>query len=98
MCSREIRYYEKLTGEKVRYCDVSATANPAADLSREDALARFHVRLPDGSLVVGAAAFLALWRATPGFGFVGLLLSSKPMVAVLDVAYSGFLQVRRLWR
>jgi predicted DCC family thiol-disulfide oxidoreductase YuxK len=56
------------------------------------------VRLADGALVSGAAAFLALWRQTPGFGLAGRLLSVRPVVAVLDLAYDGFLKLRRLWR
>lgn len=98
ICSREIGFYRKRTGGAVAYCDVATEACPAPDLSREDALARLHARLPDGSLVSGAAAFIALWRATPGLSVLAAPLSARPVVAVLDVAYSGFLKLRRLWR
>ena len=98
VCRREIGFYRKRTGAEVRYCDVAAEVCPAPDLDRERALRRFHVRLPDGILVSGAAAFLALWRATPGFRLPARLLSSAPVVAVLDMAYGGFLTLRRLWR
>jgi hypothetical protein len=73
-------------------------ACPAPDLGREAALERFHVRLAGGELVSGAAAFLALWRETPGFRYLAMALSPRPVVAVLDVAYEGFLKLRRLWR
>jgi predicted DCC family thiol-disulfide oxidoreductase YuxK len=98
VCRREIGFYQKRTGTGVSYCDVAAEARPAPDLGREEALQRFHVRLPDGRLVSGAAAFLALWRETPGFRALGRLLSTAPVVAVLDVAYAGFLKIRKLWR
>jgi predicted DCC family thiol-disulfide oxidoreductase YuxK len=98
VCRREIGFYQKRTGAQVSYCDVAAEVCPAPDLRREDALRRFHVRLADGVLVSGAAAFLALWRATPGFRFPARLLSARPVVAALDVAYDGFLKLRRLWR
>lgn len=98
VCRREIGFYQSRTGGAVTYCDVTAEVCPAPDLSREEALRRFHVRQADGALVSGAAAFLALWRATPGFRLAGRLLSARPVVAVLDVAYSGFLRLRRLWR
>ena len=98
VCRREIGFYSKRTGGAVSYCDVATEACPAPDLNRDEALQRFHVRLPDGALVSGAAAFLALWRVTPGFRLAGTLLSSAPAVAVLDVAYAGFLKLRRLWR
>ena len=98
VCRREIGFYQKRTGANVSYCDVAAEVCPAPDLNREDALQRFHVRLADGALVSGAAAFLALWRATPGFRLPATLLSARPVVALLDVAYGGFLKLRRLWR
>ena len=98
VCRREIGFYRTRTGEAVTYCDAALDARPAPDLSREAALERFHVRLADGSLLSGAAAFLALWRQTPGFRLAGRLLSPKPVVSVLDVAYDGFLKLRRLWR
>lgn len=98
VCRREIGFYQKRTGGAVAYCDVAAEATPAPDLDREQALRRFHVRLPDGALVSGATAFLALWRATPGFRGAARLLSVPPVVAVLDVAYAGFLKLRKLWR
>ena len=98
VCRREIGFYRKRTGAAVSYCDVAAEVCPAPDLRREDALQRFHVRLRDGALVSGAAAFLALWRETPGFRLPARLLSVRPVVAVLDRAYDGFLKLRRLWR
>jgi predicted DCC family thiol-disulfide oxidoreductase YuxK len=98
VCRREIGFYQKRTGGEVAYCNVASEVRPAPDLGREEALRRFHVRLPDGALVSGAAAFLALWRATPGFRLPARLLSAPPVVAALEVAYGGFLKVRRLWR
>lgn len=98
VCRREIGFYQRRTDGEVAYCDVAAGASPAPDLSREAALRRFHVRLADGSLVSGAAAFLALWRSTPGFRTAGRILSVKPAVAVLDAAYVLFLKLRPLWR
>jgi predicted DCC family thiol-disulfide oxidoreductase YuxK len=98
VCRREIGYYQGRTGEAVAYCDVAATVDPAPDLTREYALKRFHVRLADGQLVSGAAAFLALWGQVPGFSRIASLLSVKPVVAMLDVAYLGFLRLRKLWR
>ena len=41
---------------------------------------------------------LALWRQTPGFRVPARLLSARPIVAALDVAYGGFLKIRRAWR
>jgi predicted DCC family thiol-disulfide oxidoreductase YuxK len=98
VCRREIGFYQKRTGGAVSYCDVAAEVCPAPDLGREEALQRFHVRLADGALVSGARAFLALWGQTPGFKAASKLLSPRPVVALLDLAYAGFLKLRRLWR
>ena len=98
VCRREIGFYQSRTGDAVTYCDVAAEVCPAPGLTREEALRRFHVRLADGALISGAAAFLALWRETPGFRRAAALLSRRPVVAVLDAAYAGFLKLRRLWR
>ena len=98
VCRREIGYYQGRTGDGVIYCDAAAAADPAPDLKREDALKRFHVRLADGRLVSGTAAFIVLWGQVPGFARIAAILSARPIVAVLDVAYLGFLRLRRLWR
>lgn len=98
VCSREIGFYQKRTGADVSYCNVAGESRPAPDLDRDAALQRFHVRLANGALVSGAAAFLALWAATPGFRLPARLLSAPPVVASLDFAYGGFLKLRRLWR
>jgi predicted DCC family thiol-disulfide oxidoreductase YuxK len=40
--------------------------------TREQLLARFHVRGSDGQLLSGAQAFLALWAALPGWRWLAL--------------------------
>ena len=83
-------------------CWVDAAAGDGTDLgpglSREAALARLHVRRADGSLVGGAAAFVALWAALPRTATLARWLNHRPVLALLDAAYSLFLVVRRAWR
>lgn len=64
------------------------------DLDRAAALARFHVRRPDGTLVSGAAGFAALWRALPGFALLGRLASVPPVTTLGELAYRLFLPLR----
>jgi predicted DCC family thiol-disulfide oxidoreductase YuxK len=101
VCSREIAMYRRQPGaEGLRWVDAAA-CDPAAfgtGLSRDAALARLHVRRADGSLVGGAAAFVAMWAALPRTASLARWLNHRPVLALLDVAYSGFLVVRRLWR
>lgn len=76
-------------------CDVAAFG---PGLSREAALAQLHVRRADGSLVGGAAAFIAMWAALPRTARLARWLNHRPVLVLLDAAYAVFLRVRRLWR
>ncbi len=101
VCSREIAHYRTRAGaERLAFVDVSAAAgnDPAPDLSREAALARMHARLPDGTLVSGAAAFAALWSALPGWRWLGRVVALPGPRHVAEGAYRLFLAARPLWR
>lgn len=105
VCSREIGFYRDRPGtEGLAWVDVSREApmGPGAGAGggpdRATALARFHVRLPDGRIVSGAAAFAALWQRVPGFRRLGRLVSWRPVAPAAELAYRAFLRLRRLWR
>lgn len=87
---------EALAGTKWR--DVAGADAPPEGVSREAALARFHVRLGDGRVVAGAQAFLALFKANRRLRPVAALLDRQPFLLLLDAAYWAFLRLRRLWR
>jgi predicted DCC family thiol-disulfide oxidoreductase YuxK len=98
ICAKEISWYQPRAGG-VTFANIDAdTAAPAPDLTREAALARLHARTTDGRLVSGASAFIALWRTIPALRPLARVLDNRPTIAVLDVAYAGFLRVRKLWR
>ena len=101
LCRREIAHYRKLDGaDAIHWIDVANASAGAlgADLDRDAALARLHVRGADGRLVSGAAAFAALWRRLPAYAWLGRVASIRPVQWVLEGGYRGFLAVRRLWR
>lgn len=104
VCRREIAVYQRGAGaDAVCWVDASACAPDALghDLPRDQALARLHLRQADGRLVQGAAAFLAMWAALPQHPRLARLarvLDRPPLVRLLDLAYTAFLRVRRLWR
>ena len=101
ICSREIAFYRARPGAEGFECvDVVNSPEQALGpgLSREAALARMHVRLADGKLLSGAAAFAAMWRRMPGFRLLGRLLAIPPFGAIAELGYRGFLRVRRVWR
>jgi hypothetical protein len=70
LCRREIGLYRRLRPKApVCFSDLSDRTQPLPpDTTREQLLARFHVRRSDGELLSGAQAFLALWAALAGPG------------------------------
>lgn len=102
VCSREIALYQRLSeGQADRPVFENIAADGAAlpeGLGREEAMARFHVRLASGEMVSGAAAFIALWRATPRFRLLGRIVSVPPGPWLLERAYRAFLRLRPMWR
>jgi predicted DCC family thiol-disulfide oxidoreductase YuxK len=101
VCSREVAMYRRQPGaDGVRWVDVARceTADLGYGLTREAAMARLHLRRPDGSLVSGAEAFAALWQALPRWSWLGRLLGSGLGLRLLEAGYGAFLVVRTVWR
>ena len=101
VCSREMALYRRQPGaEACVWVDASACAEPelGPGLTREAALARFHVRRADGELVAGTRGFAALWRALPRTAWLGRVAAFGPMPMLLDIGYRVFLALRPLWR
>lgn len=93
--------YQRQPGaDQVRWVDVARCSADelGADLNREAALARLHMRRADGQLVSGAEAFTTLWQALPRWAWLGRLLSFRPVLWMLEAAYRAFLWVRQTWR
>ncbi len=101
LCRREIAHYQRrASGADIQWIDASACDDGALGngLTRAAALSRLHVRAADGSLVSGAAAFAAIWARVPGYGWAASVASRRPVLRLLEMAYSGFLRLRPLWR
>ena len=99
LCRREINMYRQVSGsDKIAWVDVSATPGSKIedDLSKIDALRRFHVRREDGELTSGAEAFADLWMALPGLSCAGKLLALPGIRHVAELFYRVFLYVRPL--
>lgn len=97
LCAREIAFYRKQQGAPgITWVDVSRTdvTDLPNGLSRQDALARFHVQTEDGNLVEGAAAFVHLWSALPRFRLAGKVARIPPLLWILERLYSLFLHLR----
>lgn len=100
ICRKEINSYQSLKGaEDIAWEDVSQApqgGSVAPDLSRAKAMARFHIRRADGSLVSGGYAFAELWTTLPRLRWLGRMFQVKPLGWMLDQGYSLFLRIRPL--
>lgn len=101
LCSKEIATYRASRGaDQLRWVDAQACDEAALGpaLDREAALARLHVRLPDGTLLSGAAAFVAIWQKLPAFRLLAWLGRVPGALLVMEAGYRAFLRLRPLWR
>nr|WP_254448103.1 DCC1-like thiol-disulfide oxidoreductase family protein [Ruegeria arenilitoris] len=77
------------------FVDVSkADANFGNDLTRQQAMDRFHVRLPDGKLVSGARGFTLLWDTLPKWRWLARLTRMPGITPMAELAYRVFLPLR----
>ena len=101
VCTREIAAYRRQPGaESCTWLDVSRCSDSelGVGLTREAALARLHVRQPDGRLEHGAQGFAALWSALPRTAWLGRVARLPVVAPLLEAAYRAFLVLRPLWR
>ncbi len=96
VCRREIGVYRDLAPvQPVEFCDVSQSSSPLpAELTREQALARFHVRHADGRIESGALAFISLWERLPYWRWLARAGRLPGVAALMELAYRGFLRIR----
>lgn len=96
ICRREISVYRDLDPlQPVEFCDVSQSSSPLpAELLREKALARFHIRHADGRIESGARAFIALWERLPYWRWLARVGRLPGVAALMELAYRGFLRIR----
>lgn len=96
LCRMEIGHYQKQAGaEAIAFVDAAqAPERLAEDLTRKDALARFHVRDANGALLSGAAAFAQIWRVLPRWRWAARIAALPGVLWVMERAYRGFLPLR----
>lgn len=101
LCRAEIASYQRTPGgESIRWVDAQAcdASQLGTGLDRATALARLHVRLADGRLLEGAAAFAEIWSTLPRWRWLARVARLPGMLPALDFGYWAFLKVRPLWR
>lgn len=93
LCIREIAFMRRLDWRRaIDFLDI-APADAICPLDRHLMLARFHAS-EDGSILSGAAAFAAMWRAIPLLKPLGFLARNAVILDILERLYLRFLKVR----
>ncbi|HZV84008.1 MAG TPA: DUF393 domain-containing protein [Brevundimonas sp.] len=93
LCRREIAVMRRLDRRgAITFTDV-ASGEGGCPIDRAALLARFHAR-EDGTMVSGAAAFAAMWRAIPMLRPFGLAARNRFVLQLLERVYVAFLRVR----
>ena len=79
-------------GAPAEFCDISQHPESLLEIGAElEAVReRLHVREADGTLAIGADAFTALARATPGQGWLARLGALPLVKPLLRLAYNAF--------
>jgi predicted DCC family thiol-disulfide oxidoreductase YuxK len=96
LCRRGIGLYRGLQPDKpLCFADVSDPEQPLPrGTTREQLLARFHVRDADGRLLSGAQAFLALWATLPGWRWLARAGRVPGAAWAMERGYRLFLRLR----
>jgi predicted DCC family thiol-disulfide oxidoreductase YuxK len=90
VCSREIGVYRARAVGPVRFVDLNACDMTSFGLSPDEAARRLHV-VEEGRLLAGVDAFLALWRATPGFRWLAAFVGRPGVRQVAGAVYERIL-------
>ncbi|MDA0712621.1 MAG: DUF393 domain-containing protein [bacterium] len=99
LCSREIEGYRKQdVSEKLKLIDISTSNfDASADgLDPQEVKRVMHVRRPDGRVVTGIDAFVAIWRHMGIFTILSFLVEHQPSRAFFLAGYRIFAMIRPL--
>lgn len=96
LCRTEIDFMRRRDRDgRVEFADIAADPSVLPEgLAPDRAMARFHVRGPDGALHDGAAGFAAMWAELPALRPLARLARVPGVIWVLERLYRGFLRVR----
>ncbi len=96
LCASEIRHYRRLdSDDRLDFVDVSEPGALLPDtLTRQQAMARFHVRSGDGRLMSGARAFAEVWKRLPKWRWAARAARIPGVIPLLEAGYAVSLVVR----
>ena len=94
LCRRGIALFRRLDRRgAIQFEDIS-TQTAGRPIDRARLLARFHAQERGQPIVLGAAAFAAMWRAIPLLRPLGELARWPLLLWTFEQAYVGFLKIR----
>ncbi len=95
LCTAEIGVYRAQdTKGALTLIDVSQSTDLPDGLTQAAVMARFHVMTQEGRVLSGAAAFVEVWRALPGWRWLARLSDLPGVLWLMERAYRGFLPIR----
>lgn len=97
LCSREICHYRKLKGaENIVWVDAANNAEvlDKHGLSKDAAMARFHVLDKNGKWQTGAFGFAEMWSQLSAYRWVAALVTRLRLLPLMDKIYVRFAQWR----
>jgi predicted DCC family thiol-disulfide oxidoreductase YuxK len=94
LCRREIALFRRLDRRGAIHFEDVSQPGAGCPLDRADLLARFHARETGQTVVSGAAAFAAMWRAIPVLRPAGELARIPVLLWLLERLYAAFLKIR----
>ncbi|MEM9851376.1 MAG: DUF393 domain-containing protein [Pseudomonadota bacterium] len=97
VCTIEISHYRRQIGaDRLNFVDVSRADDGSLGdgLDRRTAMARFHVRRADGTLLSGAQGFAEVWDRLPSWRWAARLGRLPGVLALGELLYRAFLPIR----
>ena len=98
LCSREMEHYRRIDVDgRLELVDIAAPGFDARaqGLDPVQVQREMHVRLPDGEVRVGVAAFVEVWKRVPGFGLASQVAANPLLRPALEAGYWTFARLIR---
>jgi predicted DCC family thiol-disulfide oxidoreductase YuxK len=93
------RLVEAVKGGRIEFRDINLEPEALASYgaSLEDIRRRLHATDTNGRLLVGADVAIAVWRATPGEGWIASLLGNPVTLPLTRFVYDRFADLLYAW-
>lgn len=93
------RLIEAVKAGRIEFCDINLEpeALAAHGAGIEDIRRRLHATDAQGHLLTGADVAIAIWRATPGQGWIASLLGNPVSLPMTRFVYNRFADMLYAW-